>query len=331
MPGRLLWGLVGVALVVVTATAAACSSSPPESPEAAAPIRIGAFDFPESMLLANIYGRALENHGYRVELRPALGSREVVTPALQRGDIDLYPGYAASELEFFNKGASKATTDPGMTLRLLRDRLEPLGLTALDVSPAENTNAFAVTQATADKYKLRRLSDLIPVAGELVLGGPPECPSRPYCLAGLERTYGLKFKDFRPLDPGGPLSKSALEAGDIDVALVFSSDGTVLARGLVVLEDDRHLQRAENIVPLIRRQVATEEVNAILNGVSAELTTADLGTMNIRMQDEDPATLAEAWLAAHGLSASPDDRPADEPPPRRAEPRGTLSRYITSL
>ena len=132
-----------------------------------------------------------------------------------------------------------------------------------------------------------------------------ECPSRPYCLAGLEKVYDLKFKEFRPLDPGGPLSKSALEAGDIDVALVFSSDGTVLARGLVVLEDDRHLQRAENIVPLMRRQVATEEINAILNDVSAELTTPDLGTMNTRLPNEDPAVLAEAWLAAHGLSARP--------------------------
>ncbi len=299
MRSRLLWALVGVALV-----AAACSSSP-ESPEAAAPIRIGAFDFPESLLLANIYGRALEHQGYRVELRSALGRREVVTPALQRGDIDLYPGYAASELEFFNQGASKATSDPGLTLRLLRDRLEPLGLTALDASPAENTNSFAVTQATADKYTLRRLSDLIPVAGELVLGGPTECPTRPYCLAGLEKVYGLKFKDFRPLDPGGPLTKSALETGDIDVALVFSSDGTVSARGLVVLEDDRHLQRAENIVPLIRRQVSSEEVNTILNAVSAELTTADLGTMNTRMQNEDPAILADGWLAAHGLSGRP--------------------------
>jgi osmoprotectant transport system substrate-binding protein len=265
------------------------------------PIRIGGFDFDESTILANIYGGALRAKGYTVEIRPGLGNREVVTPALVRGDIDAYAGYAATELEFLNGGAGEASSDVAQTVAKLRARLRPQNLTALQPSAAVNTNAFAVTKATADRYHLTRLSDLVPLAPNLVFGGPPECPTRPFCLAGLERTYGLKFKEFRALDPGGPLSKAALQQGQVDVALVFSSDGALASGDFVVLEDDKHLQEADNVVPLVRSALATKGVTKIFNDVSAALTTADLGKMNKRAEDEDLQALADGWLAEHGL------------------------------
>ncbi len=295
--------LVGLALLV-----AGCGNGSDEETggggQAGDDITIGAFNFSESAILAAIYEGALEAEDHIVTVRPNLGSREVVAPALERGEIDLYPGYAATELEFYNKGAGEASPDVEETVEKLRTYLEPKGLTALEPSPAVDANAFAVTRETAERYNLRTLSDLAPVAGELVLGGPPECPTRPFCALGLEQTYGIRFREFKQLDAGGPLSKAALEGGDVDVALIFSSDGAIAARDFVVLEDDKKLQNADNVVPVISTKVATDEVRDVLNRVSAALTTADLTEMNKRadIDKEDPSVLAVEWLRRHGFT-----------------------------
>jgi osmoprotectant transport system substrate-binding protein len=188
----------------------------------------------------------------------------------------------------------------------LRARLEPMGLTALTPSPAADQNAFAVTKATADKYKLTKLSDLTPIAGQLTLGAGPECPARPFCQPGLEKTYGLKFKSFRVLDSGGPMTLGALASGDIDVGLVFSSDGGVAARNLVVLQDDKKLQTVDNLVPAIRNDVVDDTIRKDLNKVSAALTTDDLIQLNKRadVDKADPETLAREWLQQHGFTKS---------------------------
>ncbi len=292
--------ILGVALV---ASGCGDDDGSTSGSAAAKTVTIGALNFSESSILASIYEGALRSKGIKVTVRPNLGSREIVAPALERGEIDLYPGYAATDLEFYNKGAGEATPDVQATVDKLRLRLTANGITALEPSPAVDTNAFAVTKATAEKYKLKKLSDLAPVAGELRLGGPPECPTRPFCAAGLEKTYGIVFKDFKALDPGGPLSKAALENGDVDVALIFSSDGAIPAKGFVVLEDDRHLQNADNVVPIIRTGAATEEVRQVLNKVSAALTTDDLAELNKRadVDKEDPEVLAKGWLKDHGF------------------------------
>jgi osmoprotectant transport system substrate-binding protein len=291
--------LVGLALV-----AAGCSDDKKTTTTgtgaAKGNVTIGAFNFSESAILAGIYEGALKADGFTVTVRPNLGNREVVEPALERGEIDLYPGYAATELEFLNKGAGEASA----TVAKLRSRLEPKGITALEPSPAIDANAFAVTKATADKYKLKKMSDLAAVASQLVLGGPPECPTRPFCAPGLTKTYGATFKEFKPLDAGGPLSKAALEKGDVDVALIFSSDGSVPAKGFVILEDDKHLQNADNVVPVIRVQAATEAARQVLNKVSAALTTEELTQLNKRgdVDKEDPEVLAQEWLKQHGFA-----------------------------
>jgi len=287
---------------------AACGSSSKTSSGAgsttkAKTVNIGAFNFSESAILAGIYEGALKSAGFQVTVRPNLGSREVVEPALERGEIDLYPGYAATELEFVNKAAGKATPDAQATTAELRAALASKGITALDPSPAIDSNAFAVTKATADKYNLKNLSDLSPVAGQLTLGGPPECPTRPFCQLGLTNTYGLNFKEFKPLDAGGPLSVAALDKGDVDVALIFSSDGSIPGKGFVVLEDDKHLQNADNVVPVIRTAVADDKAKQTLNKVSAALTTADLAQLNKQadVDKEDPEVLAKDWLKKHGF------------------------------
>jgi osmoprotectant transport system substrate-binding protein len=267
-------------------------------------ITVGAFNFPESAIVAHMYAGALEAKGYKVSVRENLGARDVVEPALEKGEIDLYPGYAATELEFVNKAAGEATPDADATVEKLKDRLKAKNITALDPSDAIDQNAFAVTQATADKYKLQKLSDLKAVANQLSLGGPPECPQRPFCGKGLETKYGITFKSFKALDPGGPLSVAALKNGDVDVALIFSSDGSIPANKFVVLDDDQHLQNADNLVPVIRTDKATDEVSSILNDVSAKLKTTDLSELNRRaaVEKEDAKVLADSWLKDNGFS-----------------------------
>jgi osmoprotectant transport system substrate-binding protein len=266
-------------------------------------LNVVGFNFAESTVLVHLYAKPLAAKGYPVETKPNLGTRETLQPALTTGQIDMYLGYAATDLEFVNKGAGEATADITVTLPRLRERYKALGVDVLDAAPAVDKTAFAVTRATADKYHLSKMSDLGPVASELVLGAPPQCPQRPFCLPGLERVYGAKFKDFKPLDVGGPLTKQALESGEIDVALVLSSDGAIPAKGFVVLDDDRHLELADNVVPMIRSAVNNPEIAQILNTVSSRLTTEDLALLNKRntIDREDPEALADEWLKAHGL------------------------------
>ncbi len=264
-------------------------------------LTIGATNFTENVILAHIYAGALRNEGYTVNVRPNLGSREVVAPALQGGELDLYIGYAATELEFYNRVAGQATANAHETVERLRAELAPQGLVALEPSPAVDQNAFGVTQATAERLNLRKLSDLAPVADQLTLGGPAECPVRPFCAKGLEEKYGIRFKEFKAFnEAGGPLTKAALRSGDIDVALLLSSD----AKGFVLLEDDKQLQLADNVVPVVRQEKATEEVRSVLNRVSAALTTEELSALNERanVDKEDPDAVAHDWLRENGFT-----------------------------
>ncbi len=158
-----------------------------------------------------------------------------------------------------------------------------------------------VRQDTADELGLSKVSDLAAYT-DLVFGGPPECPERPFCLIGLQDVYGLSFAEFKPLDVGGALTVAALEGDEIQVALLFTSDGVIAAKGFVLLEDDQGLQPAENLTPVIRQEMLDEYGDAladILNEVSAELTTEELSEMNklIGIDGEDPEQVAADWIS----------------------------------
>ena len=228
-------------------------------------------------------------------------SREVVSPAIENSQVDVYIGYAATDLEFYNKGAGEASGDVSATVAKLNSHLQTLNLEALNPSNTIDTNAFAVTKATADKYNLKTLSDLAKVSNQLVMGAGPECKTRPFCLPGLKATYGITFKDFKTLDTDGPLTRAAFANGSIQVGLVFSSDADLNSLGLVVLEDDKHLESADNVVPIIRTAVATDDVKRILNAISAKLTTTDLVALNaqVQLQHQDADVTTKAWLEQH--------------------------------
>lgn len=261
-------------------------------------ITVGGFNFPESSILAQLYGQALAHDGYTVNFKLLLGTREVLVPAMKAGTVDLYPGYAASDLEYYNNKKGEATGDAAATTAKLNTYLQPLGLVALTPSAAADQNAFAVTKATQTKYNLTKLSDLAPIGSQLVLGAGPECPTRPYCLPGLQTTYGIHFKAFKALDTDGPATRAAFKNGSIQVGLVFSSDGDLDQLGLVALQDDKHLQAADSIVPIVRSAVATDEVKRVLNAIDAKLTTADLVNMNqqVSLDHKDADAVAKAYL-----------------------------------
>lgn len=266
-------------------------------------LTIASANFSENVILASMYSQALEARGYDVTERFNLGNRELIYTALEQGQVDIVPEYVGTALEFLNKGAGEASGDAEATATKLRERFAEQGVSVLEVSPAADQNAFAVTKATADEHSLRSLSDLAAVSKELTLGGPPECPERPFCVPGLKETYGIEFKEFRALDAGGPRTKEALEAGDIDVGLVFSSDGAVVAKNFVVLEDDKGLQQADNIIPIVRTDVLDDTIESVLNDISAKLTTETLQDLNKRadIDKEDPDALAEEWLRDNGF------------------------------
>jgi osmoprotectant transport system substrate-binding protein len=289
------------ALAALATVAAACGGTTPAPATSKGTITVAGFNFPESSILAELYGQALAHDGYTVNYKLLLGTREVVAPAIKSGQIDLYPGYAATELEFYNSGAGEANGDAGATTAKLNGHLSSLGLVATTPSAAVDQNAFAVTKATQAKYSLSKLSDLTPIGDQLVLGAGPECPTRPFCQPGLKTTYGINFKAFKALDTDGPLTRAAFKNGTIQVGLVFSSDADLNQLGLVVLQDDKHLENADNVVPIVRKAVATSEVTAVLDKVSAGLTTADLVTMNgqVELLHQDADAVATAYLQQH--------------------------------
>jgi osmoprotectant transport system substrate-binding protein len=282
---------------------ASATTTGSEPAEDCGSVVIGSTNFSEQFIVAAMYEEVLDQAGCDTELQENLGAREVVFPALESGEIDLVAEYVGTLLEFLNEGAGEATGDTAASLSLLQGYLSERGLTALEPSDAQDRNALAVTKATADEFGLTTVSDLQAVAGELVMGGPPECPERPLCLQGYESVYGLSFAEFRPLDAGGPLTFQALENGDIDVALVFSTQGQLDSDDIVVLEEDMDLQPAENILPVIRDEVLNATVEAALDEVSAALTTEDLIELNRRVDvdKEDPEDVAESWLRDQGI------------------------------
>jgi osmoprotectant transport system substrate-binding protein len=287
---------------------AGCSGNaapPPTEDPRRPPITVVSFDFPESEILAEIYGQALRRQGYPVEVVPRLGPREIVEAALEQGRVDLVPGYLGSGLNFLSE-KRVATADPRVVHALLQRALAARGLSALAFASAEDRNGFVVTGDMARTRRLRRLSDLQPIASQLVFGGPPECPDRLLCLVGLRNVYGLKFKRFEPM-PSRTVTADALEAGEIDVGMLETTDGNLADRDLVQLEDDRRLQPAENVVPIVRKVIIAAYGPALvrlIDAVTAQLTTVELVGMNQRVEADgaDPAAVAADWLRSRPVN-----------------------------
>ncbi len=293
-----------VLLAMATLVIAGCA--PGAAPGARPTVRIGSTNFSEQVILGELYAQVLETSGYTVERRFNLGSREIVAPALESGQIDMYAEYLATYLTFLTKDASKASTDPVATHRSLQDTLRSKNLTVLDYAPAVDTNGFAVTKETADRQNLKKVSDLARLNNQLTLGGPPECPERPFCLKGLEGTYGVKVKEFKALDVGGPMTVAALEGKQVDIAVLFTTDAAIQAKNFVLLDDDKRLQLADNVAPVIRNDLLDRvlaDFGPAINGVTTRVTTEELTGLNrqVGLDRKEPKDVARDWLRAKGL------------------------------
>ncbi|HLZ48052.1 MAG TPA: ABC transporter substrate-binding protein [Candidatus Limnocylindria bacterium] len=299
---------VAILLMVIALVASACGGASSSGGGAAKPtVKVGSTNFYEQGILAEAYSQILEANGYTVERKFNLGNREIVEPAIESGQIDIDAEYLATLLVFVDKSA-KASTDPKATQAALQTALNPKNLTVLDYAAATDQNGFVVTKDTQSKYNLKKLSDIASgsAQGQLILGGPAECPSRPFCKVGLEGTYGIKFKDFKPLDAGGPLTVAALDGKQIDLGLLFTSDPTIVAKSFVLLEDDKHLQLSDNIAPVVRNDLLAKDdgtIKKLLNSISAKLSQDELNGMNklVSVDKKDPKDVARDWLKKQGL------------------------------
>jgi osmoprotectant transport system substrate-binding protein len=288
------------ALVGLVACVDHRDASTPQSLLADDTITVGSFDFTESAVLAEVYSQGLEAAGYDVERAFSLGPREFVAPALVAGLVEVVPEYAASAATFHSLGTAELSDDAATTRRALERSLLGTSITVLRSAPAEDTNTFVVTRDTARRLGLETISDLAAASGSLVLGGPPECPGRRLCLAGLEDVYGARFKDFIGLDAGGPLTHDALVRGHVDVALLFTTDPSIQELDLVELVDDRALQADDHVTPLVRTEVIDHfgrDVVTTIDDVSARLTTATVRDLDrsAAAPGADVSAVVAAW------------------------------------
>src|SRR5258708_12813528 len=216
--------LLVAALAVLATVAAACGSTNTPGTTSKGTVTVAGFNFPESSIRAQLYGQALAHGGYTGNYKVNLGTRKVIAPALQSGQIDLYPGYAASELEYYNNSAGEATPDPAATTTKLNTYLAKINAVALTPSAAFDGNAYAVNKQTAAKYNLTKLSDLTPIASQLVFGAGPECPTYKYCLPGLMSVYGLHFKQTLTLDTHGPATRPPFNTHSTHLCLPLTTN-----------------------------------------------------------------------------------------------------------
>ena len=263
---------------------------------------IGSANFYESSLLAEIYAGALTAAGVDVDTKLNIGAREIYLKAMEPGDesVDIIPEYTGVLRDYYEPG--QKGTDSEEVYQELTASL-PEYVTALEPSAAEDKDAVVVTSETAEEYGLTSLADLGDVAGDLTLGGPPEFKTRFTGVPGLAEVYGVEFGDFRELDAGGPLTLRALVNGQVDAGNIFTTDPNIEAEDLVALEDPESLFAAQNVVPLVRTDVLTDDIESTLNDVSAALDTETLVMLNAQVviDKEDPAEVAQGFLTDNDL------------------------------
>jgi osmoprotectant transport system substrate-binding protein len=294
--GRVVAAAAAAALVL-----AACGGDPTDSSGDSGSIIVGSAAFNENEIIAEIYAQALEAEGLDVQRQMQIGAREAYIPALENGEIDLIPEYTGNLLLYFD-GESTATTAEEVDDAL--DDALPEALEVLDESPAENKDSYNVTQETSESEGITSVGDLAKL-GSVTVGGNPEFETRSYGVPGLQDVYGVEDVTFVPIsDSGGPATVKALVDGDVDVANIYSTTPAIVANDLVTLEDPENLVAAQNVVPLINDDKASDEVEDVLDRISQALTTEDLLALNERVDGDEkaaPATAAKEWLEDKGL------------------------------
>ncbi|MGW9253366.1 ABC transporter substrate-binding protein [Streptomyces albidoflavus] len=306
--------------VLLLTLLAACATGPSleDQGEVTAPpgdssrLTVGSAGFTESDLLAQMYALLLRRAGYETELI-TVANRELYEPALESGRVDIVPEYAATFADWLNAKENGPDAEPvgspdlATTMKALRRLAAPRGLTVLAPGKAVDQNAFAVTRAFAAEHSLRTLSDLGASGVPVRLAAGDECVSRPYCQPGLEKTYGIDVTAVDPKGVGTTQAKRAVQSGQDQMVLTTTTDATLDAFGLVLLEDDKKLQNADAVVPVVNRaRAGSRRVARALDALAPVLTTADLAGLNRQVDSwrRLPEDVARAYLEEKGLLGS---------------------------
>ena len=305
---------LSLALVVPLALlAAGCGSSDDDkkgSSKDLGSVTIVGQKFPEADIMAELYKGLLDNAGFKASVK-ALGGRDLYLEPLEKGSVQISTDYLSSMTEALNRQANGddadlvASHDAAATLTALNKLAAPVGLTALKPAEAQDANGFAVTKKFADENNVKTLSDLAALGKNLKLGAAPDCDKRPDCKVGLESKYGLKISSVVPTGFGSDETKADLKSGATQLGQVGTSDATLEKDGLVLLEDDKGLQNAENLVPIVNSAWLKDhpEAEDALNALSDVLTTEDLAGLigQVSIGREKAADVAQAYLEAKGL------------------------------
>ncbi len=276
-----------------------CAGATGPAPAPADVVRFASYDFQENQILVEVYAEAVRRAGIPVSVQHGIGTREIVSPALQQGVVDVVVDYLGTALAFARPQFPRPPVEPGEMHAVLTRTMGGRGVAVLAPAAAEDQNGFVVTRAFAAEHDVRTLSELAPIAPGLAFGGPPECPDRPFCLLGLDRVYGLRFADVLAM-PTRAATLEALLSGQVDVGMLETTDARLAVAPVVLLDDDRALQPRENVVPMVRAEVAArwgEPLRRALDGTSARLTTEDLVRLNraVELDGQSPAEAAAAW------------------------------------
>jgi len=300
---RIAVSAVAVGAIVALAGCAANDPTGPAEPAegASQSITVGSFSFPESEILAEIYAIALEEAGFEVETALNLGPRQATMPALEDGSIDLIPEYNGNLLFFYDpENEARATEDIDAALA----DLVPAGFQVLDSSPAQDKDAYVVTRATAEEFGLVEIGDLTALE-PFIMGAYPQFSELGFGLPGLASVYGVTDVQLLPIeDFGGPDTVRALVDDAVQVANIFTTSPAITAEDLVVLEDPLELIAAQNVIPLLNSDAYSDELAAVLNKISAALSTQDLIALRDRVEGDESAqasVAAREWLEDKGL------------------------------
>jgi len=269
-------------------------------------LTIGSKNFPEQEILGEIYAQALAAAGYKVKSALNLGSETVALKAVKTGQISGYPEYASTALtSFFGLEPEEVPAEATEAWEKANEEFEKEGLQAFEPTPFASANAVGTTKETAEKYDLKTVSDLEGVSEELSLYGSPECPQRIDCKAGLEELYGLKFKSFTPVDIG--LRYTVLEKGEADLSILFTTDPQLSAESdkFVILEDDKEVFPAGNIIFVTEKKVAEEAGPDYEETILKVQEGLDLKVMQeldarVELEKETPKAAAKAYLESAG-------------------------------
>ena len=307
--------IIGVGLGIAALLLAACGANtnplgeatspqpaqPGETSAAAAPIVVGSADFTESKILAEIYSQALRAKGLESSTKLGIGSREIYIKALEDQSISAVPEYTGNLLVYFDANATATTAEE---VEKSLPAVLPAGLKALKSSAAVDQDVYVVTKEFSAQHGITSLEDLKKIASTATLGGPPELEKRAYGPPGLEKIYGVKFKAFVPYAKYPP-KISDLDSNKIQVATFFTTDAVLAEKDYVQLEDPQSMILPQNVIPLVRSDVADNPTAvAALDAVQSALTTEDLLQLNRKVDSErqDPAQVAGEWLTSKGLA-----------------------------